>query len=588
MRIMLPIIFRRGGNRYAYRQNSYRPYRRNKRSGGRGCAAVILAVVLIITTAWALWYYWPLSDAERKGSTATLTTETRYVISAGGEDIMTFTTARGDTLLNGIGVPGKATAATITTGTQPTVWVRWWEPLPYNGHRLMTEAYDTADICRLQHADIAALLARQAAFLNTEQAVTRQRLDDIAYFLSTHTVLDEGFDIVARCGTSLESNAKTLAEAHALVTKAMAAKNLRIRLDRRYYLVNDTTKARTECEPQESTDSTLLLRPATEYDRPATWQRLEKRDSVMPILKRWNAAQVRPRTAAIDSIGEYSGRRDSLARPHGYGRLHAYNGDFYEGEWTHGRRNGVGFSMVPGQRLQLGEWKEDRYLGQKITYTPQRIYGIDISRHQHEKGRKRYSINWKNLRITSLGTKSEKNIHGEVDYPVRFIFIKATEGTTVRNRYFASDYTQSRKHGYRTGAYHFFSTKTTGKRQAEHFLRNSRYNKGDLPPVLDLEPTDGAIKRMGGVSRLFSEVRQWLSIVEKRRGARPILYISQRFVNKYLPQAPDLLRDYDVWIARYGQYKPDVHLVYWQLSADGRVNGIHGDVDINVYNGFDF
>ena len=56
-------------------------------------------------------------------------------------------------------------------------------------------------------------------------------------------------------------------------------------------------------------------------------------------------------------------------------------------------------------------------------------------------------------------------------------------------------------------------------------------------------------------------------------------------VNKYMASAPEALKAYPVWIARYGEYKPYVHLQYWQLSPDGRVKGIHGDVDINVYNG---
>jgi len=67
---------------------------------------------------------------------------------------------------------------------------------------------------------------------------------------------------------------------------------------------------------------------------------------------------------------------------------------------------------------------------------------------------------------------------------------------------------------------------------------------------------------------------------------RPILYINQMFVNKYLQDADDIKQRYNVWIARYGEYKPDVRLVYWQLSPDGRVDGIHGDVDINVFNGY--
>ena len=46
------------------------------------------------------------------------------------------------------------------------------------------------------------------------------------------------------------------------------------------------------------------------------------------------------------------------------------------------------------------------------------------------------------------------------------------------------------------------------------------------------------------------------------------------------------MHNYYVWIARYGEYKPEVRLLIWQLSPDGRVNGIHGDVDINVFNGY--
>lgn len=50
--------------------------------------------------------------------------------------------------------------------------------------------------------------------------------------------------------------------------------------------------------------------------------------------------------------------------------------------------------------------------------------------------------------------------------------------------------------------------------------------------------------------------------------------------------AKEIKQRYQVWIARYGEYKPDVHLVFWQLSPEGRVAGIHGPVDINVFNGY--
>ena len=73
--------------------------------------------------------------------------------------------------------------------------------------------------------------------------------------------------------------------------------------------------------------------------------------------------------------------------------------------------------------------------------------------------------------------------------------------------------------------------------------------------------------------------------MEKRCGKRPILYVNQMFVNKYLVNATDIKKNYQVWIARYGEYRPDVRLLFWQLCPDGRVSGIVPQVDINVFNG---
>lgn len=252
-----------------------------------------------------------------------------------------------------------------------------------------------------------------------------------------------------------------------------------------------------------------------------------------------------------------------------------------------GKRSGFGVDFTPGERMRLGEWRDDKYRGERIAYSTERIYGIDISRYQHEKGRKRFGIDWKNLAITSLGKMTRKTIIGEVNYPISFIYIKSTEGVTVKNRYFPADYANSKKYGYRTGAYHFFSTKTGGTPQAKHFCKFAKYQPGDMPPVLDVEPSDSEIRKMGGAAQMFREIRAWLFYVEKTWHVRPVLYISQTFVKKYLPQAPDLMRAYDVWIARYGEYKPDVNLVYWQLCPDGRVKGIQTEVDINVFNGFE-
>ncbi len=86
-----------------------------------------------------------------------------------------------------------------------------------------------------------------------------------------------------------------------------------------------------------------------------------------------------------------------------------HDGSYYEGEWKNGERNGWGFSIAPKKPLRVGEWKKDKYKGERLVYTSQRIYGIDISKHQHIKGRKRYQINWKETAHHASGKHQQKN-----------------------------------------------------------------------------------------------------------------------------------------------------------------------------------
>ena len=70
------------------------------------------------------------------------------------------------------------------------------------------------------------------------------------------------------------------------------------------------------------------------------------------------------------------------------------------------------------------------------------IHGIDISRYQGQ-------INWDRLRSNAL-------IDG---CPLRFIIIKATEGSTKVDPNFADNFYQAREYGFIRGAYHFWSNK---------------------------------------------------------------------------------------------------------------------------------
>ena len=165
-----------------------------------------------------------------------------------------------------------------------------------------------------------------------------------------------------------------------------------------------------------------------------------------------------------------------------------------------------------------------------------------------------------------------------------FVYIKASQNVWA-DKSFQTNWEGAKAAGLLRGAYHFYRTSAPAKAQAEHFIRHVTLEPGDLPPVLDVEPTNAQIKAYGGTEKLLQAIRTWLHVVEQAVGVRPILYVNQYFVTHHLAEAHDIKRDYQVWIARYGEYKPDVRLAVWQLSPDGRVTGIQGEVDICMKNG---
>ncbi len=192
------------------------------------------------------------------------------------------------------------------------------------------------------------------------------------------------------------------------------------------------------------------------------------------------------------------------------------------------------------------------------------IHGIDISHHQGK-------IDWQELKDRGMIDK----------FPVRFVMIKATEGSTRIDPNFEDNFYQAREYGFTRGAYHFYSVHSSAKPQAAFFIRKVKLENGDLPPVLDVEhkpknQTDEEFKQ---------SVLQWLDIVEKHYGVKPIIYTYYKFKTRYL--SDPVFDDYPYWIAHYyvdsveyqGKWK------FWQHTDVGRLPGIKGNVDFNIYNG---
>ncbi len=116
--------------------------------------------------------------------------------------------------------------------------------------------------------------------------------------------------------------------------------------------------------------------------------------------------------------------------------------------------------------------------------------------------------------------------------------------------------------------------------QAENFIKEVDLEPGDLPPVLDIENTYGVAD-----VTIRKRALEWLTIVEQHYGIKPLIYTNIDFYKNHLGDDFD---DYPLWIAHYLQKKKPRILrdwKFWQHSETGRVNGIRGKVDFNVFNG---
>lgn len=396
------------------------------------------------------------------------------------------------------------------------------------------------------------------------------QLHEMDYYLRTHNVTDEGYNLIAQYHTLLTKMAATTGESEIFGKYGQTTKTVTVRIAAKDRLLPAVKIAGGYWK-------------AGHFHLGSVNGPVVQRDASGRVVCSIYDSNTIVKAVRTDSLGTYRGQMDRQLQAWGQGTYDALDGSHYEGFWEDDQRNGFGFESSPHHHVRVGIWKNGRFLGEKLRYTADRIYGIDISRHQHEKGRKRFRINWKQLRITSLG---QRHPSGGQTFPVSFVYIKSTEGTTIRNRYFMSDYAKAKQQGLHVGAYHFFSLKTSALAQATYFVNSTLFRKGDFPPVLDVEPTDAQINAIGGDEVLMQRIRTFMDYVEKRTHMRPILYVNQMFINKHMQNAADIKQNYNVWIARYGEYKPDVKLVYWQLSPDGRVSGINGPVDINVFNGY--
>ena len=196
---------------------------------------------------------------------------------------------------------------------------------------------------------------------------------------------------------------------------------------------------------------------------------------------------------------------------------------------------------------------------------------------------------------------------------VTFVYAKATQGISFKDDTF--DYywrglgqLQSDPKVYR-GAYHFLSSSSDPKAQADRFVDYVNLHGGlkadDLPPCVDLEwDVVRGGSDDGWVSHDGDEIIQWVLIwakeVEARTGRKPIIYTAKSWWSERIGSEEKFaaLSSYGLWIADYsrhslGSEKPTTPnhnpWILWQFASTASLKSGHsGYLDANQYAGDNF
>ena len=158
-------------------------------------------------------------------------------------------------------------------------------------------------------------------------------------------------------------------------------------------------------------------------------------------------------------------------------------------------------------------------------------------------------------------------------------------GNMVEDEYARQNLEEARKAGLEIGAY-FFSQATTIDEVDDEiffFMKTLGDTELTMPIVLDWERVGVETARTNNVdAETLTAMQKHFCKTMVDFGYTPMVYFNWHLAdsNLYLSE----LEDYPFWLALYQNYMTyPFRVEMWQYTCTGRVPGIQGDVDINVY-----
>ena len=219
--------------------------------------------------------------------------------------------------------------------------------------------------------------------------------------------------------------------------------------------------------------------------------------------------------------------------------------------------------VIKNKRELDKEIKESKKKDNKKT-EKQQLKGIDVSKWN---GR----IDWKKVKKAGID----------------FCIIRTGYSKTVDHK-FKYNIEEAIENGLQIGVYHFSyaTTNAKAKEEAEFCLELIKpYKKYiTLGVWFDYEYDSVNYSRRYGVyptkKSVTSLAKTFCSTVEKN-GYSTGIYTNLDFSSNYFTK--EVLDKYPTWVAVWGKMNYHGKYVMWQYTDSGRVDGIHGKVDMNIF-----
>lgn len=194
-------------------------------------------------------------------------------------------------------------------------------------------------------------------------------------------------------------------------------------------------------------------------------------------------------------------------------------------------------------------------------------YGIDVSKWQ---GR----IDWEKVKADGI----------------EFAMIRAGYGKNNIDEQFERNVKECNRLGIPCGVYWFSYAYTAdmAKREAKQCIAAIKPYRVEYPVCFDFEYDSVSYAKKQGVTitkaLATALVEAFCNEIEKA-GYYAMNYTNRDYLKKYFDMS--ILKKYDLWLALWpSSKKPDVdrsgECGLWQYTDKGRVNGINGNVDMNV------